>query len=492
MLMNNTMKNLIVPCTDAYNDYLHDESALYGSASSISFPQTENEVVMIMQALQGKPITIQGARTGLSGGCVPEQGHILNLSHMCHFIGASYSKEGIPLITVESGMTLENLRKYIRSSFRDNTYFWPVSPSEATATIGGIASTNAEGMNGCHYGPARTHIEGLHFVDSFGQLHILNRTQNSHALDAILGSEGIAGPITQLTLQLQPEPSAVWGIAMFFPDEKKAAGFGEKIRNLFFNNYTECAKNTGSSGKSWISGLEFMDRSTLVLLTRRKADLPSIAAVPDIPEFTQAMIYLEIEGASDDDIMDILERCVQIAEKYDSDPDSSWAFTGPVEVAKLHAFRHAAPEICNIIVQENQRKAPSITKCASDCSIPSAHFDTLLKIYRDKISAEHIPACVFGHIADCHLHVNFFPVSEEEYRSARKILEEWSSLAELHSGNPVKEHGIGKLKQGIISQSFLTKQRQKYQTIKQQFDPDLCINPGDIYQASKEVFHNEQ
>lgn len=487
MLMNNTKKNLIIPFTDAYIDYLHDESASYGSASSISFPQNEDEVIMVMQTLRGKPITIQGSRTGLSAGSVPEQGHIMNLSHMCHFIDASYLKDGIPVITVESGMTLEDLHKYIRSSFRENAYFWPVSPSETTATIGGIAATNAEGMNGCHYGPARAYIEGLHFVDSFGHLHILNRARHSHELDTILGNEGIAGPITQLTLRLQPEPASVWGIALFFPEEMKAAGFGEEIRNIFFYNSTGCAKGANLTGKSWISGLEFMDHSTLELLTRRKQDLPSLSDVPEIPQFTQAMIYLEIEGASDDDIMDILERLTQVAEDYGSDPDSSWAFTGSVEVAKFHAFRHAAPELCNIIVQENKCMAPTITKCASDCAIPSTHFDTLLKMYRDKISSEDIPACIFGHVADCHLHVNFFPTSAEEYQSARKILKEWSSLAEHYGGDPVKEHGIGKLKQGIISHSYLEKKYQEYRAIKEEFDPDLCINPGNIYQISKEV-----
>ena len=67
-----------------HQEYLTDESGMQGKADSISFPRNEDEVCTIVTSLRERDVsfTIQGARTGLCGGAVPQGGHILNMSRM--------------------------------------------------------------------------------------------------------------------------------------------------------------------------------------------------------------------------------------------------------------------------------------------------------------------------------------------------------------------------------------------------------------------------
>ena len=68
----------------ALADYLRDESRRVGRADRIAFPRTETEVLAALAEAreQRRPITTQGARTGVTGGAVPEGGMILTLAHM--------------------------------------------------------------------------------------------------------------------------------------------------------------------------------------------------------------------------------------------------------------------------------------------------------------------------------------------------------------------------------------------------------------------------
>ena len=67
-----------------YEEYLIDESKYSGFAESISFPKSEQEIKEILETLRKNqiPVTIQGGKTGIVGGAVPQGGHIMNLSQM--------------------------------------------------------------------------------------------------------------------------------------------------------------------------------------------------------------------------------------------------------------------------------------------------------------------------------------------------------------------------------------------------------------------------
>ena len=68
--------------TEQMTDYLRDESRSTGEAEEVYFPASEEDVIRILRQYPHKTITVQGSRTGLTAGAVPQGGIVLNMSRM--------------------------------------------------------------------------------------------------------------------------------------------------------------------------------------------------------------------------------------------------------------------------------------------------------------------------------------------------------------------------------------------------------------------------
>ena len=99
------MAEIVCQMSEKYEEYLIDESKYKGYADSISFPESEEEIVTILEKMKDEqtPVTIQGAKTGITGAGIPMGGHILNLSHMNKVIEHSTADDGTGRIVVEPG-----------------------------------------------------------------------------------------------------------------------------------------------------------------------------------------------------------------------------------------------------------------------------------------------------------------------------------------------------------------------------------------------------
>ena len=284
------MKDTIAyPVEPDYVEYLRDESRLQGQAKAISFPGNEQEVQQVLAGLSASstPATVQGARTGISGGAVPFEGHILNLSRMDRVLGLSRDGDRF-LLRVQPGVLLEKInealhKKEFVSEYWDRNsketleafqqagvYFFPPDPTETTASIGGMAANNASGARSFFYGQTRQYIERLRVVLPDGSAVALHRGRQKASghhfrlqieggrilegelpsyklpqvknvagyyvqeemdlLDLFIGSEGTLGVITELELILAPYPQAVWGIMCFFAEESQAVRFVCRLR----------------------------------------------------------------------------------------------------------------------------------------------------------------------------------------------------------------------------------------------------------------------
>ena len=126
-------------------------------------------------------MTVQGGRTGITAGAVPDGGHVLNLSRMNKITGLRY--DPVPdrfFLSVQPGVALSDLRRALakqgiryrrlatrrdrgarRFSVPKVSFFFPPDPTESTATIGGMIACNASGARTFKYGPTRKYIEGL-------------------------------------------------------------------------------------------------------------------------------------------------------------------------------------------------------------------------------------------------------------------------------------------------------------------------------------------
>ena len=102
------------PVSEEFQDYLRDESRSTGFAEYIEFPQTEEDLLQAVGRAKAEemPITVQGARTGISGGAVPGGGLILNLTRMNKILGLRYDgdSQGYSL-RVQPGVILSELKE---------------------------------------------------------------------------------------------------------------------------------------------------------------------------------------------------------------------------------------------------------------------------------------------------------------------------------------------------------------------------------------------
>ena len=178
--MNQT---ILRPFAPGDEEYLRDESKRTGHAESISFPETEAQIIAVMRECTrtGTPVTVQGSRTGLAAAAVPFGGHVLNLSRMDKVLGMR-QENGQFFLRVQPGVILQKLNKAIAAKSFDTTgwdeesqaaytaftkaptqMFTP-DPTESTAAIGGMVACNASGARSYHYGPTRGHITALRGV----------------------------------------------------------------------------------------------------------------------------------------------------------------------------------------------------------------------------------------------------------------------------------------------------------------------------------------
>ncbi len=473
-------KELIRTFDQKYIDYLSDESGLVGKAESISFPQNEDEAREVINQLYSRntPVTIQGGRTGLAGCAVPIQGHILNLSRMNRVKEYMKSGAGDHLLVVEPGLTLEDLRRAIKALPGEEELFWPPDPTETTATAGGIISCNARGISSHYYGETRQHVSALRVLKSGGTIAEIKRGDKTvpflgghmDLLDLVIGSEGMLGVITGLTLKLQPRPPAMWGFMLFF-----------KEQDDLFRFTGDLEKNKFRIGEAGLAVAEYMDRVTIELLQQYKDSVPPIKVTPGIPEGTGAMVYLEVHSVTEDNLENVAATLIDMVETYNCDPDQAWAVTGEAEIEKIRAIRHAASECTNRLMQDHRLNQPQLMKLETYIRREDESFKPVVKTYEEDLSNEGLKGAIFGHIAGSHLHANILPEDYMQYEKGLKLLEKWAREAGKKKEKACSQHGVGKLKKSMFQLMAPAGLIEELKQVKNSCDRTGLWNPGNMF-----------
>src|SRR6266851_10521600 len=107
------------------------------------------------------------------------------------------------IMQVEPGVTLRDM---VRVALADR--WWPaVTPSTADATIGGCVAMNVNGKNAWKCGSFGEHLLSLTVLLATGQVLTFSPESDPQLFQALVGSAGLLGIITSITLQLQRIPS---------------------------------------------------------------------------------------------------------------------------------------------------------------------------------------------------------------------------------------------------------------------------------------------
>ena len=472
--------------TTEFDEYLRDESRRCGRADGIVFAKSEADVQAALRVAAEKswPITVQGARTGISAGAVPEGGLLLNLSRMKR-VGEVADKR----IIVQPGALLTEIQEAVKAQ----NLFFPPDPTETSASIGGMLACNASGAQSFHYGSTRNWVHALRVVLADGDvLHIKRgmkadglsfklRTESGREIsgelpslnmpnvksaagyfiqpdmdlvDLFIGMEGTLGIITEAELTLIEIPPVRQALCAFFPNEEAALQFVRFLRE----NLKPVA-------------IEFFDHNALDLL--RNADME----LPEIPEHLHTAIYFEFHHDADEDIMTAAEQMMELG----AGEDDCWIADTPREMDVHKTFRHATPEAVNLLIDQRKKEHPGLTKLGTDMSVPDDCLENVMQLYRADLAAAGLEHVIFGHIGNNHVHVNILPRDMDELAQGKALYLEWAEKVVAMGGSVSAEHGIGKLKVPMLGKMFGPDGIAAMREVKKIFDPEEHLNPGTLF-----------
>jgi glycolate oxidase len=197
----------------------------------VVFAQTTEQVSRLLRfASENKiPVTARGAGFGYVGGCVPMRGGIaLSLARMKRIKEISFEDA---IAIVEPGVITGELQAAVRA----RKLFYPPDPASMhDCSIGGNVATNAGGPRCLKYGVTRHYIIGLEVVLANGDvLRTGGRVhKNKTGFDLIglfVGSEGLLGVVTEITVRLLPLPPARATLSASFATNSEAAAAVQAI-----------------------------------------------------------------------------------------------------------------------------------------------------------------------------------------------------------------------------------------------------------------------
>ena len=508
---------LILPLGDEYIDYLRDESRKSGAADSISFPRDEEELRAIMALMYGRgvPVTVQGGRTGLAAGAVPQSGHIVNLSRMDQVMALRESNgrfclsvgPGLPLCELRRQLALkkpeitepdEESKAALAALYSGPEQFFSPDPTETTAVLGGMASCNSSGARTYLYGPTRPHILGLRLVLADGDLLILKRGERNacgrrleltteggrkldiqlptytmpkcknadmDAIDLIIGSDGTLGVISRLELALLPKPAAICGVTCFMPSEEQSLALVEAARQQM----------------KQVAAIEYFDQGVMEMLARRQAEDKTLTDIPPLPGGLRNAVYFELHCEDKQQVNAGLRQLARLMEEQGGDCSRTWVGWNQRELQRLHDFRHTVPESANLVIDKRKHKYPGLSKCSADMAVPDERLYDVMALYRQGLAAEQLESAIWGHIGNNHVHVGILPRDMEEFDRAQALIRAWARQVSDWGGAVSAEHGIGKSKRTLLEIMYGKEQVAQMAAVKKVFDPKFLLSPGNLF-----------
>src|SRR3954468_5254206 len=174
-------------------------------------------------------VTARGGGFGYVGGCVPLRGIVLSLMRMNRMKEINFTDA---VAVVEPGVFTGELKAAVRAQ----KLFYPPDPASMNdCTIGGNIATNAGGPRCLKYGVTRNYVIGLEVVLASGDVlrtggRVHKNKTGFDLMGLFVGSEGMLGIVTEITLRLLPLPPSRATLSAAFATAPQAA---EAVQSIF-------------------------------------------------------------------------------------------------------------------------------------------------------------------------------------------------------------------------------------------------------------------
>jgi FAD/FMN-containing dehydrogenase len=451
-------KNLLTEPAEMAPFLREPRDLFHGNALGIAKPGSTAEVAALVAlcAETGTKIVPQGGNTGLVGGQTPsERGDeiVLSLVRMNRLREIDASSN---TLIVEAGMTLAQAQA---EADRVDRYFPLSLAAEGSCTIGGNLATNAGGTAVVAYGNARDLCMGLEVVLADGRilsdLSKLKKDNTGYDLkNLFIGSEGTLGIITGAVLKLFPKPRALETAFIGLGNPRSAVRLLDLAHDM-----------TGGEVKTF----ELIPRIGLdYVLSHGDGARDPLASAH------KHYVLLELATQSDglnDRLVKLLERALE---------------DGIIEDAVVAASldqRRALWRLRELLPDVQAREGGSIKH---DISVPISEVPTFLEEIEAALKA-HVPGArlvAFGHLGDGNIHCN---VSQPVGADKAAFLARWDEVNTIvhdivaaHHGSISAEHGIGRLKRGLLPNVKDPVALDLMRTLKATLDPRGILNPGKL------------
>ncbi len=414
---------------------------------AVVFPRNTGQVSRLLQFATEKrvPVTARGAGFGYVGGCVPvEAGIVLSLARMNHIKEISFEDA---IAVVEPGVVTGDLQ----AAVREHRLFYPPDPASLhDCSIGGNVATNAGGPRCLKYGVTRHYIIGLEVVLAGGEvLRTGGRVhKNKTGFDLIglfVGSEGLLGVVTEITVRLLPLPPARATLSAAFATMPEAAA---AVQAIFAAGFLP-------------SSLEIADQFTLEAARRDRGR----GVIPE----GNAHLLVDVDGQPGSVAAEAAALEALLAQRR---PNSLTRATDEAGSEKLWALRREF---------SNSLRATGLTKLNQDIVVPRSRLVDLAE-FAAQLQARHgFPVATFGHAGDGNIHVNIMadhygdPAVRDRVEDA---LDELFAQVLAWGGVITGEHGIGLAKKRWWPEATSEITRGLHERLKRALDPHNILNPG--------------
>jgi FAD/FMN-containing dehydrogenase len=455
-----------------YDNYLADASGFRGWADKILIPSNEREAAAIVRdaCRQGVPLTVIGARSGLTGGGIAQGGWVLSLEKFRDIrIAKGVARAGAAATLLE-----------LRDAAAPAGQFYAPDPTEITASVGGTIATNASGSRSFLYGSTRRHVRALRVLFMDGLIAEYRRgdrisfdvpqipwpkttkctagfplSPGMDYIDLICGSEGTLAIVLEAELTLLPVPGELFTGVIFFGSDDEALDAVDAWRPV-----------------PGLRMLEYVDRNSLDLIHGR---------YPEIPDAAGAALLIESEGSAD---LNDWESRLRAAHAL---LEESWFAVNAADRERFRKLRHSLPELVNATVLQR-----GFMKMGTDYAVPHARSREMLAYYRKRLEAE-LPGhyVIYGHIGDAHAHVNMLPASAAEADTAAAFLKEFAVRAVELGGTVSAEHGLGKRKAHLLGLQYAPEHIEAMMNVKRRLDPRWLLGRGTLFPVPPDILTGE-
>ena len=411
---------------------------------AVALPETEDQVVRILKACHAMqiPIVPRGSGTGLSGGAMPiEQGLVLSLAKFKKitkidpFTRTAVVQPGVRNLAISEAVAKHGL------------YYAPDPSSQIACSIGGNVNENSGGVHCLKYGLTLHNVLRVRAVLMNGDVvEFGGMAPDAPGLDllaVLIGSEGMLGIVTEITVKLVPKPKLARVIMASFNDIEKG---GNAVAAIIAAGIIP-------------AGLEMMDRAT----TRAVEEF--VHAGYDLD--AEAILLCESDGTPEE-VEEEIARMNAVLEQQ----GASRIQVSQNEVERLRFWsgrKNAFPAAGRIAADYY----------CMDGTIPRRHIATLLRRIKGMEEKYRLGCLNVFHAGDGNMHplILFNGADPDEWYRAEEFGTEILEACVELGGTITGEHGVGIEKINSMCVQFGEQERELFWGVKAAFDPDRLLNP---------------